>query len=82
MPGAPAPAVVQVAPSPPNPTPVPRFLQATKGRQSISFYTLPEYETWREEQGGGGWKIRYYKGGWGRQVAPVDVCRGCPAGFS
>lgn len=45
----------------------PPVLQATKGKQSISFYTLPEYETWKEETGGHGWKIKYYKGGsqWG-----------------
>lgn len=38
-------------------------MQATKGRESISFYTLPEYETWRENiKNPRGWKIKYYKG--------------------
>jgi len=34
-----------------------------KGRNAISFYTLPEYERWKEENNDGkGWKIKYYKG--------------------
>ena len=35
-----------------------------KGRDSISFYTLPEYDNWKEARGGSvrGWKIKYYKG--------------------
>ncbi|ORX47390.1 type II DNA topoisomerase [Piromyces finnis] len=34
-----------------------------KGRASISFYTLPEYERWKEDNNDGkGWKIKYYKG--------------------
>ncbi|KAG4090310.1 type II DNA topoisomerase [Neocallimastix lanati (nom. inval.)] len=33
-----------------------------KGRE-ISFYTLPEYEQWKEDTNNGkGWKIKYYKG--------------------
>ena len=33
-------------------------------KQEFSFYTLPEYEAWREERGGApGWKVKYYKGG-------------------
>jgi len=32
-------------------------------KQEFSFYTLPEYEAWREERGGApGWKVKYYKG--------------------
>jgi Toprim domain-containing protein len=28
-----------------------------------SFYTVPEYEVWKEENNGGsGWHIKYYKG--------------------
>lgn len=38
------------------------WLQVTKGRESHSFYTLPEYETWRERANTRGWKIKYYKG--------------------
>ena len=34
-----------------------------KKKQEFSFYTLPEYEAWREERGGApGWKVKYYKG--------------------
>ena len=38
------------------------LLQATKGSQSLSFYTMPEYEAWKEEVNTAGWKIKYYKG--------------------
>jgi len=51
---------------------VPGFLQqfitpivkATKGKKSMTFFTLPEYESWRESTGNDakGWKIKYYKG--------------------
>jgi len=54
---------------------VPGFLQefitpivkATKGKQEVAFYTLPEYEAWRAGRGGpggvaGGWRVKYYKG--------------------
>lgn len=38
------------------------FLNSKK-KQEFSFYTLPEYEAWREERGGApGWKVKYYKG--------------------
>jgi DNA topoisomerase-2 len=38
-------------------------LQATKKKETISFYTMTEYETWKEENNNGqGWKIKYYKG--------------------
>ena len=34
-----------------------------KKKQEFSFYTLPEYEAWRDERGGApGWKAKYYKG--------------------
>lgn len=39
-------------------------LQARKGRQTLSFYTLPEYEEWKDNLPGGstrGWDIKYYK---------------------
>lgn len=51
---------------------VPGFLQqfitpivkVTKGKNSKTFFTVPEYETWRESTGNDakGWKIKYYKG--------------------
>ena len=51
---------------------VPGFLQqfitpiikASKGKKSKTFFTLPEYEAWKESTGNDakGWKIKYYKG--------------------
>jgi DNA topoisomerase-2 len=51
---------------------VPGFLQqfitpivkVTKGKNSRTFFTLPEYEAWKESTGndGKGYKIKYYKG--------------------
>lgn len=51
---------------------VPGFLQcfitpivkATKGKQTQTFFTLPEYEEWKKSTGNDakGWKIKYYKG--------------------
>jgi len=38
-------------------------VQATKGKQSISFYTMPEYEEWKENNSTRGWSIKYYKVG-------------------
>lgn len=38
-----------------------RARQATKGRQTLAFYSLPEYEAWKEAAGPG-WSIKYYKG--------------------
>ncbi|KAG0090216.1 DNA topoisomerase 2 [Podila epicladia] len=39
------------------------IVKATKGRESKAFFTIPEYEAWREEADGArGWKIKYYKG--------------------
>lgn len=39
------------------------FVQAKKGNQTKVFYTIPEYEAWKEENGGArGWSIKYYKG--------------------
>lgn len=38
--------------------------KATKGKQTLTFYTLPEYEAWKkelEENGETGWHIKYYK---------------------
>ncbi|XP_068651823.1 DNA topoisomerase 2-like [Aristolochia californica] len=35
-----------------------------KTRKILSFYTMPEYETWKESLGGNakGWSVKYYKG--------------------
>ncbi len=50
---------------------VPGFLQqfitpivkVTKGKRSKTFFTLPEYETWKSENNEAkGWNIKYYKG--------------------
>lgn len=40
------------------------ILKATKGKTVISFYSLPEFQQWKEAQPNGlhGWKIKYYKG--------------------
>lgn len=38
------------------------IIKATKGKESISFFTMPEYDNWRESTDTKGWKIRYYKG--------------------
>jgi DNA topoisomerase-2 len=39
------------------------MIQVTKGQREHSFYTIPEYETWREQNNNGhGWTIKYYKG--------------------
>lgn len=50
---------------------VPGFLQqfitpivkATKGKKTHTFFTLPEYEQWKESTGNNakGWKVKYYK---------------------
>lgn len=40
------------------------IVKVSKGKADHDFFTLPEYESWHEEQPGGGkgWKIKYYKG--------------------
>ncbi|RKP07961.1 DNA topoisomerase, partial [Thamnocephalis sphaerospora] len=39
------------------------IVKATKAKREISFFTIPEYEAWKEENDGGkGWSIKYYKG--------------------
>lgn len=38
------------------------MLQARKGRQTLAFYTMPEYEMWKGETNTSGWDIKYYKG--------------------
>jgi len=39
------------------------IVKATRGKQQLSFYTMPEYEAWkRQTENGKGFKIKYYKG--------------------
>lgn len=38
------------------------IVKATKGEQTLSFFTVPEYEHWKETTNTKGWKIKYYKG--------------------
>jgi DNA topoisomerase II len=39
------------------------IVKCTKGKQEIRFFTLPEYEVWKQENNEGkGWTIKYYKG--------------------
>ena len=43
------------------------IVKASKGkgnnRQEVSFFTIPEYEEWRRENNGGhGWSVKYFKG--------------------
>ncbi|KAF9905433.1 DNA topoisomerase 2 [Linnemannia zychae] len=39
------------------------IIKATKGREKKAFYTIPEFEVWKEsEDGARGWKIKYFKG--------------------
>jgi DNA topoisomerase-2 len=36
-------------------------IQASKGNKKLSFFTMPEYEAWKETAAPG-WTIKYYKG--------------------
>ena len=40
------------------------IVKCTKGKKSEAFFTLPEYEAWRESTGDDakGWTVKYYKG--------------------
>ncbi|GAB4817907.1 hypothetical protein N2152v2_004953 [Parachlorella kessleri] len=38
------------------------IIKATKGKQTLTFYTMPEYEAWKENNSTRGWAIKYYKG--------------------
>lgn len=39
------------------------IVKVTKGKQELAFFTLPEYETWKEANADGkGWVIKYFKG--------------------
>lgn len=37
-------------------------VQARKGKQTLAFYTMPEYEMWKDSNNTAGWDIKYYKG--------------------
>ena len=65
---------------------VPGFLQqfitpivkATKGKRVMTFFTLPEYDSWLESTGnnGRGWTIKYYKG-LGTSTVSFNSVLGC-----
>lgn len=39
------------------------IVKCTKGKQEISFFTIPEYEQWKSQNNDGrGWVIKYFKG--------------------
>ena len=39
------------------------IVKATRNKQEITFYTIPEYEAWKaNNEDGKGWTIKYYKG--------------------
>lgn len=39
------------------------IVKVTKGKQTVTFYTIPEYEEWKEQNNDGkGWDSKYYKG--------------------
>merc|ERR1712185_27906 len=38
------------------------IVKATKGKAERTFFTMPEYEAWKEEGATGNWTIKYYKG--------------------
>jgi len=39
------------------------IVKVSKGQQELQFFSMTEYEKWREEtRGGKGWQIKYYKG--------------------
>lgn len=43
-------------------TPIIKARKGVKGGESLSFYTLAEYDKWRESGEVHGWTIKYYKG--------------------
>lgn len=57
------PAVHCMRPSSSSPYATPGLSQASKGKQRMVFYTMPEYEAWKESLGGttAGWSVKYYK---------------------
>lgn len=44
------------------------IVKVTKGKKSMAFFTIPEYEGWKQTSDDGrGWHIKYYK------VSPADA---------
>jgi len=38
------------------------IVKVSRGKKELSFFTIPEYETWKEENDDGrGWNIKYFK---------------------
>ena len=52
------------------------ILKATKGKQVLSFYTLPQFEAWAAAQPGGmsGWRVKYYKARGGGKLCCLFAC--------
>ncbi|CAG11670.1 unnamed protein product, partial [Tetraodon nigroviridis] len=50
-----------------------RCKQATKNKQEVAFYSIPEFEEWKKQTDNyKSWHIKYYKGGWPRpDVGPA-----------
>lgn len=38
------------------------ILKASKGKSVLSFYSIPEFNQWKEANSLNGWKVKYYKG--------------------
>ena len=39
------------------------FLKVSKGREKITFYSVPKFEEWRDKVANlKSWKVKYYKG--------------------
>ena len=38
------------------------IVKASKGKKTMSFYSLPDYDKWKNDTDTKGWKIKYYKG--------------------
>ncbi|KAK6016639.1 DNA gyrase/topoisomerase IV, A subunit [Ostertagia ostertagi] len=59
------------------------IVKATKGKEELSFFSIPEYNEWRNNtENWKSYKIKYYKG-LGEQfsrVSNLEVCRGNEAG--
>ena len=52
------------------------IVKCTKGKNSETFYTLPQFEEWKEstENDAKGWKIKYYKGLGTSTSSEGEVC--------
>jgi len=38
------------------------LIKASRGRETLAFFTMPEYEAWQAQEKRPGWTIKYYKG--------------------